>query len=357
MRIGPQRTLSLVFALVALCARADHLDDFVTEQMIQKQIPGAAVAVIRDGKIDKARGYGKANLELKSPVTEETVFEIGSVTKQFTAALVMMLVEEGKLSLSDKLSHYLTNAPTGWSNITIRHLLTHTSGIKNYTGLPGFEASKHLSAEQFVQAIGVHPLASEPGEKFSYCNSGYNLLGFVIEKVSGKSYWQLLHERIFLPAGMRASQSRDQKTIILNRASGYEKEKGGLVNRDPDLTDVFSAGAITSTILDLIKWNSMLESGKLVKSSSLETMWSPYKLNSGSLYSYGFGWRLDDYKGVRCIGHSGSTSGFSSSIQKFPDQRLTIIVLTNSGEQGVASSLARGLADLYLPKSKSSTGG
>jgi D-alanyl-D-alanine carboxypeptidase len=344
--------MCLVVGLMAAGARADLIDDYVVTQMTQRQVPGVALAVVRDGKIMKSRGYGKANLELGVPVTEETVFEIGSITKQFTATLIMMLVEDKKLTLEDKVTAYFTNAPATWTNVTIRHLLTHTSGIKNYTGLPGYECSRHLRSDQFVEAIGQHPLASEPGEKFAYCNSGYNLLGFILEKVTGKSYWQVLQERIFTPAGMKASQSRDLNRIIRNRACGYEKENNQLVNRDSDLTDVFSAGAIASTVLDMLKWHFALESGKLVKKASLEQMWSPYKLKNGQLYTYGFGWRLDDYKGTRCIGHSGSTSGFSSSLQQFPNLKLTVIVLTNSGESGVASVFARGIAEFYLANPK-----
>lgn len=339
-------------ALVSASVQADLIDDYIVSQMAQRQIPGASLAVVRDGKIIKTKGYGKANIELGVLVTEETVFEIGSITKQFTATLIMMLVEEKKITLEDKITTFFTNAPAAWTNVTLRHLLTHTSGIKNYTGLPGFECSRHLTASQFVDEIAKHPLQSEPGEKFSYCNSGYNLLGFVIEKVTAKPYWQVLQERIFHPAGMTASQSRDLNKIIRNRACGYEKQNNQLVNRDSDLTDVFSAGAIASTVLDMLKWHHALESGKLVKKASLDQMWSPCKLKNGQPYTYGFGWRLDDYKGTPCIGHSGSTSGFSASLQQFPKLKLTVIVLTNSGEQGVASHMAKGIAEFYLKAPK-----
>jgi D-alanyl-D-alanine carboxypeptidase len=352
MRTAKKWMTCLVLWLAAFCAQADLIDDFVMNQMSQQQIPGVSLAIVRDGKIMKTKGYGKANIELGVPVTEETVFEIGSLTKQFTATLIMLLSEEKKLPLDNKITGYFTNAPEAWTNITIRHLLTHTSGIKNYTGLSGFECSRHLTAPQFVEAIGKYPLDFEPGAKFSYCNSGYNLLGFVVEKISGKPYWQVIQERIFNPAGMKATQSRDLNRIIRNRACGYEKHDNQLVNRDGELTDIFSAGAIASTVLDLLKWNFALESGKLLKPSSLQQMWSPYKLKNGQPSMYGFGWRLDDFKGTRCIGHGGSTSGFSSSLQKFPDLKLSVIVLTNSGEQGTASQIAKGIAEFYLKAPK-----
>ncbi|HEY0455105.1 MAG TPA: serine hydrolase domain-containing protein [Verrucomicrobiae bacterium] len=343
------RIFLALFVGFTASARADLIDDYVLSQMSLKQVPGLSLAVLHDGKVLKTRGYGLANVELTASATEETVFEIGSITKQFTAALVLMLIEENKLGLEDSVTKYFTNAPESWKPITLRHLLTHTSGIKNYTGLPGFECSKHLNADQFTKAISAYPLASEPGQKFAYCNSGYNLLGFIIEKVTGKSYWEMLNARILTPLGMKATQSRDTRKVIMHRASGYEKEKNVLLNRERELTDIFSAGAISSTVLDLIKWNSALESGRLLKPASIDLMWTPTKLTTGEMYPYGFGWRMDDYHGSKCIGHGGSTSGFSSTIKRFPQARLAVIVLSNSGEEGIASEIAKGVADFLLP--------
>jgi CubicO group peptidase (beta-lactamase class C family) len=325
------------------------VDDYLAAQMQTRQIPGLALTVFREGKNIKTVGYGVANLELRAPVTPETVFEIGSLTKQFTATCIMMLVEQGKVGLDDSISTYL-EVPDSWKAITVRHLLSHTSGIKTYNNLPGFEAARHLASKEFIQKIAVYPLASAPGDTFVYCNTGYNLLGFIIEKVSGQSYWQFLSEHIFLPLGMNSSRSRDQKAVILHRAAGYEKQGERLINRDPELTDVFSAGAIVSTVVDLAKWHSALGSEKLLQRPHWEQMWTPFKLNSGKLSSYGFGWRVDDYKGRKNIGHSGSTSGFSASLQRFPTDGLTIIVLCNSGEQNVATTLARGIADIYFAR-------
>src|SRR6185503_2891549 len=209
----------------------------------------------------------------------------------------------------------------------IRHLLTHTSGIRNYTGLPGFEVTKKLDAQKFVATIGAEPLETKPGEAFKYCNSGYNLAGYIIEKVTGKTYWEVLRARILEPLNMRATTSRDLKPILENRADGYELENGKLINRDSDLTDVFAAGAIVSTVGDMLKWNAALDSGKLLSDASRAAMWTPFTLNSGVKYPYGFGWRLDDHKGRRTIWHSGSTAGFTASLLRFPDEKLAIIVL------------------------------
>lgn len=337
----------MVLAALAGPVRADRVDEYLASQMERRQIPGVSLTVIRDGKTIKAQGYGLANLELRVPVTPETVFEIGSLTKQFTATCVMMLAEEGKVALDDTIGKYL-EVPESWKAITVRHLLTHSAGIKSYTGLAGFEASRHLTAAAFIEKLAAHPLAFTPGDSFAYCNSGYNLLGFIIEKVSGESYWKFLSARVLNPLGMTATQSRDQKTVVLHRAAGYEKENETLINRDPDLTDVFSAGAIVSTVLDLTKWNAALDSGKLLKASSLQQMWTPFKLNGGKISTYGFGWRVEDSKGRKNIGHSGSTSGFSASLQRFPDDKLTLIVLCNSGEPNIATTLARGIAEIYF---------
>jgi len=341
--------LILFLASLAMPALADKVDDYLAAEMQGRHLPGLALAVIRNGKTIKTKAYGLANLELGVRATPETVFEIGSLTKQFTAACVMMLVDEKKLGLDDPIGKHF-DVPESWKPITVRHLLTHTSGIKNYTGLPGFEFSRQLKAKDFIGKLSEHPLASHPGSAFAYCNSGYNLLGFIIEKVTGESYWQFLSRRILRPLGMTSARSRDQKAIILNRASGYEKEREQLFNRDSDLTDVFSAGALVSTVLDLAKWNAALDSDKLLNRSTREQLWTPFKLNNGQLSTYGFGWRVDDYKGKKNIGHSGSTAGFSASLQRFPDDKLAIIVLCNSGEQNIATILARGVADVYFSK-------
>jgi CubicO group peptidase (beta-lactamase class C family) len=353
MALRMSRILSVILfcipAFNLLSVRADEIDDSVKAQMDRRHIPGLALAVVREGKMMRAHGYGWADLELNVAVTTETVFEIGSITKQFTAVAILMLVEEGKLGLDENIRRYLDGLPEAWNNITVRHLLTHTSGLKSYNNLRGFEASKHLNCEQFIKALSEFPLDFPPGESWSYCNSGYNLLGFIIEKASGQSYWQFLDRRIFRPLGMTNSQSRDLRTIIPNRASGYEMEKERWINRDSDLTDVFAAGAIVSTVLDLAKWEAALDSRRLLKRSSFDQMWTPVRLNSGKTYPYGFGWRLDDDRAHKNIGHSGSTSGFSSSLQRFPDDKLTVIVLCNSGEQGVASAVAREVAAMSIP--------
>jgi CubicO group peptidase (beta-lactamase class C family) len=334
-------------------ARGDAVDDLMRNAMRQHPIPGAALAIIRDGRTVKTAAYGIANLEWQTPATPETVFEIGSITKQFTAAAILLLAQEGKLSVDDKISKYLKGTPPGWSAISLRHLLTHTSGLKNYTGLGGFEAGRRLTQAQFIAQIAAQPLDFQPGEKWAYCNTGYNLLGYIIENVSGKSYWDFMEQNIFTPLGMSATTRRDTRAILPFRAIGYETNRAGrFIVRDSELTDVFSAGAMVSTVADLAKWNAALETDRILTAASRAEMWTPVKLNSGTNHLYGFGWFLEPWQGHANIGHSGSTSGFSASLQHFPEAGLTVILLTTSDEFDIATKLAREIAGLEMQKDK-----
>src|SRR6478736_5228970 len=229
--------LSLSGALLATPGvRADQVDEYLRAQMTEHRIPGLGVTIIQRGKPVKTATYGFSDLEHKVAVQSETVFEIGSVTKQFTAAGILLLAQEGKLSVDDKINRHLADTPDIWANITIRQLLTHGSGIKNYTGLNGFELTRHLTQQQFIAALRDRLLDFPPGESFSYCNSGFNLLGYIIENVSGTNYWSFMGEKIFRRLGMNATTDRLPRTIIPNRAHGYEQSNQVWINRDYDLT-------------------------------------------------------------------------------------------------------------------------
>ena len=343
--------IALLLALFfVFSARADEVDKFVRAVMAERSVPGASVAVIKNGKIVKKQGYGLANVELDVPVTVDTVFEIGSVSKQMTAAAVMLLVEDGKVNLDEKISKYLPATPDAWKTVAVRNLLTHTSGIKSYTAIgTGFELSKHLTRDEFIKALAKYPLDFETGSRYSYSNSGYNLLGFIIEAASGKSYWDFMRERIFRPRGMTATTTRDPKYLVKNRATGYELENNSLIGRDYDLTDLFSAGAIISTVGDLAKWDAAWRGDTLLKKESKAEAWKPFVLSDGNSNPYGFGWNVADFRGHRLISHSGSTAGFNAQISRFIDDDITVIVLTNLGDAGYAGTLARGIAKIYIP--------
>jgi D-alanyl-D-alanine carboxypeptidase len=315
--------------------------------------------VVQDGKIIKAQGFGLANVEWNAPATKDTVYELGSMTKQFTAAAIMMLVEEGRISLDDSVTKYFPSAPEPWERITIRHLLSHTSGIQNHVAVPDFmnefksnlEFQPSLTRDQLLKLFFKLPLEFQPGATWAYDNTGYYLLGLVTEQASGKPYWQFLHERIFMPLGMNATRNTDPRPIVHNRAAGYEWQGEVFENRAVLTPFVaFSAGALLSTVEDLAKWDAALYTERLLKKSSLDQMWAATRAKDGSVapFGYGFGWFVDSYHAHRIIQHSGGTPGFSSSIYRFVDDRLTVIILTNHADR-IVDQLAIDIAGMYAP--------
>ncbi len=361
------RTGLIVFLLLqVVClpvfARADEVDRYLETQIKNLHIPGASLAVVRNGKIIKSKGYGFADLQSNSAAAPQTVYEIGSMTKQFTAVAVMMLMEEGKISLDDKITKYFADAPAWWNQITVRHLLTHTSGIQNHVAVPDYMDIYRTSItgktfparEELLREFYKLPSEFAPGETWAYDNTGYYLLGIIIEKASGKTYWQFLDERIFKPLGMNSTRNTDAQTIVPNRAAGYGWIENRWENR-PVLASFigFSAGSLLSTVEDLAKWDAAFEDEKLLKRSSLEKMWTPAKTNAGELapVDYGFGWFIEKYRGRRDILHSGGTPGFSSVMHRFVDDRLSVIILTNHADI-ILEQLALDIAGMYEPKLK-----
>jgi D-alanyl-D-alanine carboxypeptidase len=356
----------VIALLLGVCApisaRADNIDDYVSARMRQLHIPGLSLAIVRDGRIAKVQGYGFANLELRASARKETVYEIGSNTKQFTAAAIMMLVENGKIHLADPITQYFPEAPQAWRNITIRHLLTHTSGIQNHVAVPhwldifktNLEFETSPGRDELLKMFFKLPLEFQPGGTWAYDNTGYYLLGIIIEKASGKSYWQFLDERIFKPLGMDATRSTDPKPLVLNRSSGYEWKNDRFENRPILLPAIaFSAGSLLSTVDDMVKWDAALSSEKLLSKSSLDQVWTATATKDGAdaPFNYGFGWFVDSYHGHRLVQHSGGTPGFSSVIYRFIDDNLTIIILTNHSDM-IIDELAIDIAGICLPALK-----
>ena len=338
-------------AAVKVPKSSDPIDDYVEAEMHKRHLPGVSIAIVQDGKVVKAQGYGLANVELSVPATEKTVYQLASVTKTFTAAAIMMLIEEGKLSLDDKISKHLTDLPKAWESVTVRQLLNHTSGIKSYTSVRDFikTARKDYSHREILDLVTKEPVDFAPGEKWLYNNTGYFLLGMLIEKVTGKTYGEFLTERIFKPLGMSQTRTNDLHAIIPNRAQGYEWEGGVLRNGEyVSPTQPFSAGMLVSSVSDLVKWDAALVPDKLLKKSILEQMWTATKTSKGGTADYGFGWQVDKVNGHRLLAHGGGIPGFSTQISRFVDDRLTVIVLTNSGN-GSAGALAQGIAGRILP--------
>lgn len=335
----------------ATADRTISVDDFIELQMRKQHIPGLALAIVRDGKLVKAKGYGLASLELNVPVLRKTAFELGSITKQFTAMAIMMLVEEGKVRLDERITTYLSGLPDAWRNVTVRHLLTHTSGIKSYTEVHRFDriTLADTSPEEVIQTVADYPLKFQPGEKWEYSNTGYYLLGLIVEKASGKPYATFLQERIFGPLGMNRTRLNDLKAVIPDRSSGYSWRGSGYRNATAiSMTWPYAAGALLSTVEDLAKWDAALYTEKLVKQTSLDQMWTPATLKDGKSTEYGFGWFIGKMNEHRLIGHSGGIPGFSTDIARYVDDRLTVIALLNQ-ERGDGSVITRGVAGLTLP--------
>lgn len=335
----------------AYAADSAAVDGYLRAQMAARQIPGLSVAVVQEGRPLLLKGYGLANVELGVPATDQTVYQLASVTKQFTATAVMLLVEDGKLSLSDPVSKYLEDLPEAWRPVTVRQLLDHTSGIKSYTSVPNFFATawKDYTKPELLALVRDAPPDFKPGEKWSYNNTAYFLVGMVIEKASGKEYGAFLKERVFEPLGMAATRLNDRSAIIPNRASGYTRRAGGTQNAPfVSPTQPYSAGALVSTVADMAKWDAALYTDRLLKRESLEQMWTPAKLNDDKSTAYGLGWSVNTYRTRKRISHGGGIPGFSTAIDRFVDDKLTVVVLVNS-DGGAAGSIAAGIAEFFIP--------
>lgn len=338
-------------ASVARAARADGVDDYLTAEMEKRHIPGLSLAVMRNGRIVKMRGYGRASVELDVPATADTVYEIGSVTKQFTATLAMLLAGENRLALEERIGAYLPDLPEAWKSVTVRHLLTHTSGIKSYTSLPDFGkwARSDRTPEEIIGLVAAAPPDFAPGERYAYNNTGYFLLGLILQKVAGKPYGELLRERIFGPLAMTATRVNDLRAILPHRASGYTWEQNQLRNAEyTSMTWPFAAGALVSTVRDLARWEQALAAHTILPRATLERMWTPATLADGTPTGYGFGWAVGERNGRRRISHAGGITGFTCDISRFPEDGITVIVLTNT-DAADPSALAAGVAGRYVP--------
>jgi CubicO group peptidase (beta-lactamase class C family) len=327
--------------------RADAVDQLVKAEMARQHIPGLSIAVVRAGRIVKEAGYGLANVEHQVPATPPTVFQSGSVGKQFTAALVMLLVQDGKLALDAPVAGYLPDAPPAWSGITVRHLLTHTAGLAEED--PSQDLRKDFTEDELWRAIARVPLQSQPGEKWAYSNLGYQVLGILCSRVGGKFYGDQLRERIFVPAGMQA-RIISERDIVPHRAAGYDRVNGVLRNQEwvSPSTNTTADGSLYLTARDLARWSIALEGDKPLAAAIKQASWTPVRLNGGDEAPYGFGWMLGDYKGHRFVRHSGAWQGFTSHILRYVDDRLAVIVLANRSQADPAR-IADLIAGRYIP--------
>jgi D-alanyl-D-alanine carboxypeptidase len=318
----------------------------------QPGAPGGAVLVMKDGIPLLRKGYGLANLELGVPIRPEMVFRLGSMTKQFTAVGILMLVHEGKLALDDEITRFLPDYPTHGQKITVENLLTHTSGIRSYTDLPSWLQlwRKDFTVQGLIDLFKNEPMQFKPGERWEYDNSGYILLGAILEKVSAKSYAEFIRQRIFEPLGMKHSYYGAEEPIIPGRVAGYEKRDGGFVNTAYlSMTQPYAAGSLLSSVDDLALWDAALYTGKLVPRALLERAWTPYRLANGSSTGYGYGWAIWEYSGHRVIEHGGGINGFATSGMRLPADHVYVAVLANCpGLKPSPNELALKLAALAI---------
>jgi len=338
----------------------EKLVDFLFEPAIERgNTPGAAALIAQDGEILYEKGYGFANLEHQVPITSKTKFRIGSITKQFTATAILKLQEEGKLSVNDPLSKFISDYPRG-DEVTIHHLLTHTSGIHSYTGKPDFfeTVTVEVKPEELIESFKNDKFDFDPGEKWLYNNSGYVLLGYIVEKVSGESFADYLKNHLFESLGMKDTGIHHWRPILEHEAAGYSYVNGEFQKSlDWDMSRAGGAGALYSTIGDLYRWNEAIFNGKVLNESSLEAAFTPVKLNNGSEANamggkYGYGWMLSEMRGLKEISHGGGLHGFSTYLTRYPKKNVTVTVLTNCGVPPMpelnSSASARDIAQIYL---------
>lgn len=307
--------------------------DAVLAPYFAADAPGVAAIVVKDGRVVYRKAFGLANLELKTPMRPEMVFEIGSVTKQFTSASVMMLVDRGKVALDADVRTYLPDFPDKGAKITVENLLTHTSGIPSYTENPKWRTMlrEDMTPQQIVDITKDEPLAFPPGTKWEYDNTGYTLLGMIVEKASGMSYADFVRKNIFEPLGMTHSYYGDNAALIPNRAAGYAKDESGWVNAPYlSMTQPYAAGSLMSTVDDLALWDAAVTAGKLLSKASWDRVFTPYKLASGEDTHYGYGWEIGSYEGRAMVRHNGGIPGYVSEVARMPKEGVYVAMLTNS---------------------------
>jgi CubicO group peptidase (beta-lactamase class C family) len=336
--------LALIVSLLNVSAPADPIDDYIKAQMQTFHLPGLAFALIADGKIVRTGAHGLADVKRATTSTPQTIYKIGSVSKQFIATAIMLLVQDGRLDVDDPVSRHLEATPPAWGAITVRHLLTHTAGLIRES--PAFDPMKATLDAEIIKAVYPLPLRFPPGSKWEYSNVGYYALAEIVTRVSGRPWTDFLQARVFGPAGMQFTVPTNVRDRHVNRAVGYT----GNDNHElaPEWLALRPSGAFLSTVGDLAKWDALLNTDRILTVSSRRQMWAPVRLNDGTTYPYGFGWHTDTRKDAgRVIWHGGGLPGFTSYFARHLDDRVSVIVLANGDDVDLAA-VGRGLADAYL---------
>ena len=325
-----------------------RIDAFMRAELERQKAPGVAIGIMKGGKVVLAKGYGFANLEHQVPVTAETLFQAGSVAKQFTAAAVMLQVEAGKLTLADPLTKFFPEAPASWRAITVRHLLNHTSGLPDLEGTLDYR--KDYTDEELARFAQALTLEFTPGSRWSYSNTGYVLLGIIVTRASGTFYGDVLRERLFKPAGMTTARIISEADVIPHRAAGYRLVKGEVKNQEwvsPTLNTT-GDGSTYVSVRDMLAWDTAVQQRAILSPESWREIFTPAPLNSGATFPYGFAWQLDERAGKPLHSHGGAWQGFRSQYSRFLGEGLSIVVLANSA--GVnAGRIANGLVAIMNP--------
>ena len=333
---------------VCVIAQKDEIDNFIEKQISDQKITGLSIGVIKNGSIIKAKGYGFANLEHMTPVTENTVFKLASVSKQMIATAIMKLMQDGKLNLSDTVKKYFKEAPVSWQNITIRELLNHTSGLERES--PAFNPLLIQPDSVLIKASFKDPLVFPTGTKWQYCNLGYFMLADIIRQVSGKPFSTYMEEEIFKKNGLLHTRTTSARLIVPRRAGGYVLSGKDSISNAEEYIALRPSGAFISTVTELMKWEMMIQGNKMLSGENWQLMWNDVvktgAANPATEY-YGYGWFKTIYKDRELVYHGGSLPGFRTIYYRFPADKTAIIILTNSNH-AVPKLIAQGVADILL---------
>ncbi|MCX2680654.1 serine hydrolase [Galbibacter sp. EGI 63066] len=348
--------LLYTFSLFPLLAQKmnDQLGSIV-ENKFSAQSPGAVIAIVKNGQTLYQRAIGKANMELDVPLVPEHVFRIGSLTKQFTAVGILQLMEKGKLSLDDPITKYIQDYPGYGDSITIAQLLSHTSGIVNYTSMEGFASPdirrQDMTPQELINYFKNEPVRFKPGERFEYSNSGYVVLGYIIEQVSGMSYEDFMKTSIFEPLKMLDTHYDHTSKVIPGRVSGYSRHGKEYKNADYlSMSLPYAAGSLISSSRDLQRWNQAVLNNTLLDTSSWHMALQPYHINNGTLISYGLGWRMGNIQSIPTVKHGGLVNGFASYSLIVPEEKLSTVILTNCNCYQNLDKLATELTAIMMEK-------
>jgi len=343
----------LLLPLLCLCriCIADDIDDYVKSQMQALKIPAVAFAIVKNGQVVRKEAIGLADIESKREVKVDDLFEIASLTKQFTAMGMLILAENGRIELEDSITKYLPDAPPQWASIKLRHLLYQTSGLPEYGSIPGLGMMDNFTRAEFIDKMSKQPIDFEPGVAWAYSNTNYALLGWIIEEIAKEPYTKFIEETVLGPVGMTHTSFTEHGVEPTGIAKGYLHRRRGPVPIPRGPASIKSDSGLVSNLPDMIKWDEALANLRLLKKKSYQLLWGRAKLNSGRVRSYGMGWYLNIPGTGAYIGHGGNSSGFSSGFSRFPNIRLSVILMANLNPVA-AESMTREIAAIYDPTLK-----